>query len=435
MMTREELYGGSTTLEFPTPTSTIQLPDSFDFRVIYLVGSDFSVGGVTLRLPDPQTIRQHGWLVFFIFNGVGVDVTLETATGTVLGFITTLQAFSVGLLSAEFPVGGGTWVVVKKDTDFAVGSLITESVCLGSSSGSNNDVNSYISTTDTWVTKPPLPIDSGTGLDIGAAQFNTGSGMDGYYGQNADFYRWRNGVTLDRADPTYPFQQTGLSVIQGSPIGDLMHIATANLIPANANKMEAYAVGSDTWTTGQDFPSFSGIPNGPTPPEVSICQSIGLEESNDFTFISPSTLDSSQVFVAYAQATQVYMVAAYPPWPRGPYRPSCIGIDSRLHFQGGSYSENSAIENSTDRHLEFNPVLNSWQVLPPIPVIGRGLGILDFLQPRDRYTFGMGETTSTPSEVHFEYNIGTRTYRARGTFTWTNTGRIQRESAWAQYGG
>ena len=82
MMTREELYGGSINLEFPTNTSTIQLPDHFDIRGLYLFGNDFASGGVTLRLPDPQTIRQHGWLVFFIFNGVGIPVTPSTFRGT-----------------------------------------------------------------------------------------------------------------------------------------------------------------------------------------------------------------------------------------------------------------------------------------------------------------------------------------------------------------
>lgn len=431
MMTREELYGGAVVLEFPTSSSTIQLPPHFDTRVVALTGDDLGPGTVTLRLPDPKTIRQHGWLVFMIFNDTSITVNVETATGTVLGFLTDQQTFLVGLISAEFPVGGGTWSLVKKNTDATVAPPITESVCFGSSVGLNDDCNSYLYAPDAWVTNPSLPIVSGTGVEISAGQFpNVGLGsIDAYYGQNAEFYRWINGVETIRSTPSFPFIQTGLGVITGSSIGDLMHVATAAGAPANAYKMEVFDVPLDAWTNGLDFPSFTGI----TAPEVTVCQSIGVEEFNQFAFTSPSTLDSSAVFIAYDQTAQVYLVAAYPPWPRGPYRPSCVGIDSRLHFQGGSYSSALTVENSTDRHLEFNPFLNTWQVLPPIPVIGRGLGILDFGEPRDRYTFGMGETTSVPSEVHFEYNIVTRTYRNRATFSWGATGRIERESAWGMF--
>lgn len=433
MMTREELYGGFISVDFPTNTSIVELPPHTDFRLLYCEGNDLSGGGVTLRLPDPKTIRQHGWLVYMIYNGLNsgmsTAVTLTTAGGISLGFINDEEVLLVGLLSAEFPVGDGTWTVVKRNSANAAGTFISETVNFGSTTGLDNACESYLFSTDSWFTYPVLPIVSGTGREISAAEFPDATGsFDCYYGQVAEVYRWVNGIPVLQNPPNYPFIQTGFGVVLGSVIGDLMHVANG-VTPANAYKMEVFAPVTDTWTMGVDFPSFTGI----TAPEVNVCESLGVEEFHEFTFTSPSTLDSSAVFIGYSQIAQIYFVAAYPPWPRGPYRPSCVGIDSRLHFQGGSYSSTSTVISSTDSHMEFNPFLNTWQVLPPIPVIGRGLGIHAFTEPRDRYTFGMGETTSVPSEVHFEYNLTTRTYRNRATFSWGATGRLERESAWASY--
>ena len=437
MMTREELYGMSITIDFPGEGSTVQLPPFFDIRLLICGDQELTVLPITLRLPDPQTIRQHGWLVFAIYNASGVDLNIETATGALIGFLNPIlpaqlaEIGLLGLISAEFPLGGGSWAFVKKETRLALGNRITESVCFGSTTGLGDDVDSYQFALDSWLAYDPLPIVSGSGIDISAGSFVvTFADIEVYYGQFAEFYEWSPpGTTTLQSTSNYKFAQTGLGVIQGSAIGDLMHIANANEEVLNAYKMEVFGVAGDVWTIGLTFPSFTGI----TAPEVTVCQSIGIEEANQFTFTSASTADTSSVFIAYDKIAQIYLVAAYPPWPWGPYRPSCVGIGSRLHFQGGSYSEILGVADSTDAHYEFNPFLGTWQTLPPLPVIGRGLGILGFQEPRDRYTFGMGETTSVPSEVHFEYNTITRTYRARGTFNWGATGRTQRESAWGTF--
>lgn len=427
MMTREEIYGGSYIFEFAAAGEIYTIPPYTDWRVLYMAGGDLTAGTVEARLPRADSIRQEGWLVYFIVNDTNIPCDVSTALGTVLITLQQGQALEVGLVDADNPVTEGTWAIRRTNVTFGLGSVVAEIVCLGSSTGAGEKVNAYQYSADVWVSYADLPTLSGTGLDIGAVGVPTASEpFQVYYGQNNSFLEWSPFAAIARTTSNHPFRQTGLGVILGSAIGDLLHITNAST--GIIRRMEAYSITGDSWAYGNDFPAFPGLSD----PDVSIAESLGEDTFWEYMYFSISTPDLAAVFVGYNQITQVYFGAAYPPWPRGPYRPSLCGIADRMHWVGGSYSSASSVAYSTDTHHEYNPFLNSWTLLPAAPVVGRGMGVSALDDPLDRFFFGMGETTSVPSETNFEYNLTTRTYRARATFAWGST-REERESAWARY--
>lgn len=433
MMTRDEIYGGSLTHEMFDAADVYVIPDYTDERVIYIFGSDLDPGpGVTVVLPDPATIRQHGWLVYLIINDTNINMTIKDAENNPLGFLYQGEAVYVGLISAVVPIGPTNgWALKKVAYATGAGTYLAEIVNAGGTDGAGTGWEKYTYSDDTWLSQPtPLPTTSGTGAEISSAGIPTANeDFRIFYGQSASFFELQTHSAIARQYGNYVHRDTGFAVILGSVIGDAMHVSNAQT--GQLLKMEAYEVATNTWTDGNDFPSFQGF----TDPQRTNCassnESAGGTTDYDRSYTSPSTLDTSAMLIAYDQQSQVYFVAAYPLWPRGPYLPSMLGIADRLHFQGGSYSEASAVAYSTDSHQEYNPFLNSWQTLPVLPVIGRGLGICQLNDPLDRYFFGMGETTSVPSEVMFEYNLTTRTYTAKGTQSW-GTSRESQNSAWSR---
>lgn len=432
MMTRNEIYGGSLTHEMVIENEVWVIPDHTDERVLFIAGGELEGTGVTVVLPARASVRQHGWLVYLIVNTTTLPLTLEDENNNILGSILGDEAYAVGLISAVVAIGPALGWAIKSSKIIESGSRApAEIVNLGGSDGGGTASEIYTYSDDTWRTAAfQLPSISGTGELISAVGVPTATvTFQVYYGQSASFFEYSpiSGTTQMQLG-NFPHTDTGLAVILGSAIGDLMHVSNGEF--STPYKMEAYGAVSDAWTFGNDFPSFQGF----TAPERTNCvssnESAGGTTDYERSYTSPSTHDTSAMLIAYLQQPQTYFVAAYPPWPRGSYLPSMIGIGDRLHFQGGSYSESSTVAYSTDAHAEYNPFFNSWQVLPALPVVARGMGICQLDDPLDRYFFGQGENVAG-ADLMYQYSLTTRTYTSKGTQAWGTT-RPSQNTAWAR---
>lgn len=450
MMTREELYGRSSTLNYTLTGQTLAIPDGSDIRVWTLTSDDFAGVGNVIQLPDPTTIRpaggatpsgtgaQGGPLYYIMnFTTFAASIDLEDANGNPLGFFNIGEMFVVSLLNPF--VLAGEWCVMKKTVTTGSVGLSTRTISFGSDTSLFNQARSYGYETDTWVSQNDIPIASGNTSATTAADHIGTTGLENTYTAltyDLRLYRYEpaaGGTYTQLAQPSFECTYSGLADSSGglastSFLDDFFHIANAG-VGGTPRFTETYSITGNAWSAGPTTPSAINAFL------ETVVVDEGFDQIQNILYINPTSPDSAAGWYALGLTTLTYAILKNPPWPYGHTAPSVIGIGNVAHYQNGNFDV-SGFPNpgfSTNAHYQFAKGTNSWSALPQSPVVARGMGIRGTRLYRDRYTFGMGADKDHPSTLfisHTEYNLNTRSYRARGTASWADSDR--REGAWAR---
>lgn len=446
MMRKSEIYGGAAWIKFNSPTETIAMPAGTDVRVWNVFSDEFTAVDLRLQLPDPVTIRPSpginfpgvgatGGVVYFIYSNASAgSVTIEDSEGVALGFLAFDDLMVVALFNPFAP--GGQWCIMKKDAGMGLVGFSTETISFGSDHGpSFDDVWSYAYETDAWTSEPTIPVISGTAQEATAAD-HIGVFTKTYITWEFVLVQWIPGGTyVQWQTPSFECVFSALIDSSGglfgsSTLGDFFHVSNP-AVGGTPRHTEYFSISGSAWTLGPPTPAAF----------VPLNQTLGLDQGFDhpapqLIYLSATAPDSATAWIGLTLTGSVYIFLQVPPWPWGHTAPSAVGLPSGVHMQNGNFDVSGLGGNpgfATDSHHEYQVVTNTWAALSRSPVVARGMGARGTRLYRDRYTFGMGADATAPGvpfEQHFEYNVSTRTYRARAAASWGDNDR--REGAWAR---